>query len=326
MHKVIAAIILTTVLALGACPADAESSRTLPRIGLVFGANPEIAKPSEEAFQQGLRSLGYVDGKNIVVLSRYAHGESAQFPELVKDLIALDVDLLVVTSTAVPAAVQATKTLPIVCPTMEDPVKAGLADSLARPGANLTGLYGLFNETDSKRLELAMEALPGLRRAMLMFEAGDLSLASEANEFSKFARGLGVTLHPVGVHNWEEIKIALKAIERDQPQALILFGSPMMYVLADKVIAGFASSKVPVISDGKHFAEVGALLTYGPDFRDMWRRGAAYVDKILKGVKPGDLPIEQPTKFELIVNLRTARALGITIPESIRLRADELLR
>jgi putative ABC transport system substrate-binding protein len=184
----------------------------------------------------------------------------------------------------------------------------------------------LFNETDSKRLELAMEAVPGLRRAAVMFEASDASLVSGANEFRAFARGLGVTLHLVGVHNWEKIEIALKAMEPNRPQALILFSSPMMYMHAARIIAGFASYKVPVISDGKHFAEAGALLSYSPNFQDMWRRGAVYVDKILKGAKPGDLPIEQPTTFELVVNLRTARALGITIPESILLRADEIIR
>ena len=160
-------IILTNVLAIGACPVDAENPRRLPRIGQVFGANSVIAKPSDEAFRRGLRNLGYVDGENVIILPRYAHGDSARFPALLSELIALNVDVLVVTSTAVPAAMQATKTIAIVCPTMEDPVEAGLAASFARSGANLTGLYGLFNETDSKRLELAMETVPGLRRAVV---------------------------------------------------------------------------------------------------------------------------------------------------------------
>jgi putative ABC transport system substrate-binding protein len=313
-------------LAIGAGLADAEDARKLPRIGQVFGTNPVIARPFDEAFRQGLRDLGYVDGENVTILPRYAHGDPARFPALLSELIALNVNVLFVAQTAIPAAMQLTKTIPIVAPAMEDPVRAGLAASFAHPGGNLTGLSGLDEETDSKRLELAMEVVPGLRRAGLMFEASDAVASGAANELRTLAHGVGVTLHPVGVRNLDQIETALKAMQRNRPQVLILWGTPMMYLHRGRIIAGSASYKVPVISDGREFAEAGALLSYSPSYHEMWRRGALYVDKILKGAKPGDLPIEQPTKFELIINLRMAKALGITIPESLLLRADEIIR
>ena len=285
-----------------------------------------MAKPFDDAFRQGLRDLGYVEGKNVTILPRYAHGDSAQFPALLRELIAFNVDVLFVGHTAIPAAMQLTKTIPIVAPTMDDPVGAGFVASLARPGGNLTGGSMLKLETASKRLELAMEVVPGLRRAELMYEASGFQ-ASVANEFRTLAQGFGVTLHPVGVHNLDEIEVALKTMKRNRPQTLFLWGTPMMYVHGGRIIAECASYKVPVISDaGREFAEAGALLSYAANYHEMWKRSAVYVDKILKGANPGDLPIEQPTKFTLIVNLKTAKALGITIPQSILLRADEVIK
>ncbi len=326
MTRSIAGIILTVLLAIGAGFADAADARKLPRIGLVFGSNPSSAKPFDEAFRQGLRSLGYVDGETVTILPRYALGDAARFPALLSELIALNVDVLFVAHTAIPAAMELTKTIPIVAPTMDDPVNAGYVASFARPGGNLTGGSVLGVETDSKRLELAMEVVPGLRRAGLMFEAADAQTAAQANNFRTLAQGVGVTLHPVGVRNLDEIETALKAMKRNRPQALILILSPFTLLHHGRIIAGSTSYKVPVISENREFAEAGVLLTYSTDYHEMWKRSAVYVDKILKGAKPGDLPIEQPTKFELIVNLKTAKALGIKVPESILLRADEIIR
>jgi putative ABC transport system substrate-binding protein len=305
--------------------ADAEDARKLPRIGQVFGSNPSVAKPYDEAFRQGLRSLGYVDGENVTILPRYAHGDPARYPALLSELIELKVDVLLLAYTTVPAAMQLTKTIPIVAPAMGDALGDGFVASLARPGGNLTGGSTFGGELGSKRLEFAMQMVPGLRRAVVMFEAIGF-LESGANEFRTLAQGVGVTIYPVGVRNLDEIETALKAMQRNRPQALILWGTPMMYEHGFRIIAGSASYKVPVISDGRVFAEAGALLTYNANLHEMWKRSALYVAKILKGAKPGDLPIEQPTRFELIVNLKTAKALGITIPESILLRADEVIR
>ena len=326
MTRSIWRFILTGLLAIGVELANAEDARKLPSIGQVFGSNPIIARPWDEAFRQGLRDLGYVEGKNVIIVPRYALGDSARFPALVSELIALNVDVLFVAHTAIPAAMQLTKTIPIVAPTMDDPVRAGFAASLAHPGGNLTGLSGLGPETDSKRLEMAMEVLPGLRRAALMFEASDALTAASANQFRTFAHGVGVTLDLVGVRNLDEIETALKAMKRNHPQALIVYASPLALLHRGRIIAGSASYNVPVISEGRDFADDGALLTYSADYHEMWKRSAVYVDKILKGARPGDLPIEQPTKFALIVNLKTAKALGITIPQSILLRAEEVIK
>lgn len=318
-------MILTGMLAVGAALAHAEDAGKLPRIGQVFGSNPVIAKPFDEAFRKGLRDLGYVDGENVAILPRYAHGDPARFPALLGELIELKVDVLLLAYTAVPAAMQLTKTIPIVGPAMGDAVGDGFVASLAHPGGNLTGGSTLGAEINSKRLEFAMQVVPGLRRAVLMFEASGF-LASGANKFRTLAHGVGVTLHPVGVRNLDEIETALEAMKSNRPQALILWGTPMMYEHGFRIIAGSTSYKVPVISDGRVFAEAGALITYNANLHEMWRRGGLYVGRILKGAKPGDLPIEQPTKLELIINLRTAKALGITIPESLFLRADQIIR
>ena len=325
MESSMARIALVTLLAISAALASAEDTRKLPKIGVVFGTNPVIGKPFDEALREGLHSLGYVEGENVLMLRRYAQGDAARFPAMIRELIGLNVDVLLVPNTAVAAAVRSTKTVPIVGLAMADPVAAGFVSSLARPGTNLTGLYGLFRETHSKRLQLAIEVVPGLKRAAVIFEA-DPHLASEADELRLFAQSLGVTLHPIAVHNAKELEAALKLMERDRSQALILFGSPLMYIHAQKFIAGVVSHKVPVISEARPFAEAGAVLAYGPDNLDMWKRAGIYVDKILKGAKAAELPIEQPTKFNLVVNMRVAHVLGISIPESILLRANEVIR
>jgi putative ABC transport system substrate-binding protein len=318
-------IVLSGLFFVGVGLADAEDAQKLPRIGQVFGSNPVFVRPFDEGFREGLRDLGYVDGDNVIILPRYAHGDPARYPALLSELIALKVDVLLLANTVVPAAMQLTKTIPIVAPTMGDAVADGFAASFAHPGGNVTGGSVLGPETDAKRLALAKEVVPDLRRAVLMFEASG-ALALGANEFRTRADGVGVTLQLVGVRNLDEIESALKAMKRNRPQALFLWGTPMMAEHGFRVIAGSASYKVPVITDGREFAEAGALFTYNANYHEMWRRGALYVDRILKGAKPGDLPIEQPTKFELIINLRTAKALGITIPESLLQLADEIIR
>jgi putative ABC transport system substrate-binding protein len=319
-------IVLTSLLlAISFGSAGAEERQKLPKIGQLYGTNPSIAKPYDDAVRDGLRSLGYVDGKNITLLPRYARGDPKQFPALLSELIAFDVDVLVVAVTALPAAIQATRTIPIVAPSMADPVAEGLVASLAHPGANLTGGAGLGPAAEFKRLQFAMEVGPGLKRAGLLFEATTPGFVADSNETRKVADGSGVSLHTYGVHNLDEIRSALARIDRDRLQALLLRGTPLILVHRQSILE-FASAKVPVIGESRELAEAGALITYSADYVEMWRQGSVYVDKILKGSKPSDLPIEQPTKFKLIINLRTANALHITIPESIRLLADEIIR
>jgi ABC-type uncharacterized transport system substrate-binding protein len=305
--------------------ADAEENRKTPKIGQLYGTNPSIAKPYDEAFREGLRSFGYVDGNNVILLPRYAHGDPKQFPALLNELIAPNVDVLVVTGTGVPAAMKATRTIPIVCPSMTDPVRDGFVANLAHPGGNLTGGYGLLMEAQSKRLQFAMELVPGLKRAGLLFETTNSGILMDANSAATLAQGLGVSLRTYGVRNPDEVRSALAKLDKDRIQTLFVWNTPLM-LLNRQSIMEVVSQKIPVISDSREFAEIGALVTYAANFVEQWRHAAVYVDKLLRGAKPAELPIEQPTKFELIVNLRAAKALHITIPESILVQADEVIK
>ena len=301
-----------------------EASK-VPRIGQVWFANSSIAGPYDAAFREGLRELGYVDGKNVTLVTRYANSDVTQIPLLLDDLISLPVDIIVVTPKAVQAARQKTTKIPIVCPDMGNPIRDGLVTSLAHPGGNLTGAYALDTETNAKRLELTTELVPGAKNVGVMFDGNDVSLLANAKALRELAQSVGVRLRAFGVRDSNEIQAALDTIERDRLQALIIFDNPLTEVHLEAIMRRVAH-RLPVVSEGRDWAKAGALLTYGADYHDMWKHGATFVDKILKGAKPGDLPIEQPTKFDLIVNMRTAKTLGITIPQSVLLRADAVIR
>lgn len=302
----------------------AESPR-LPVVGEIFGADAPAAKPYEDAFRVGLRELGYVEGKNIIVLTRYANGDARRVPVLLRELIAHPVDVLVVSQKAVHAAKQSAKAIPIVCPTMSDPVGEGLAETLSRPGGNVTGISAVAPETNSKRLELLLEVVPNLKKLAVLIDGNDHGLMSELDEFRVLAHRVGVNVQSLAVRSAEEVGAALKTLDRDRPQALLVFDSAFTEQYSETILR-FAAHRLPVVSEGRDWADAGAVLTYAPSYRGMWMRSATYVDRLLKGAKPSELPIEQPTKFELVVNLKTAKALGITIPESISVRADELIR
>ena len=328
MPRSIWTIVVSVWLATSSILGAAEEGRTLPRIGVVIGSNPSASKPYGQAFLEGLRDLGYVEGKSFVILSRYADGDNSRFPGILAELIGLNVDVLVVTPTAARPAKLATSTIPIVLPSHGDPVGHGLVASLAHPGGNITGLSSSMVETEPKRLELAMEVLPGLKRLGLMFESVPEITASlsEESAFGALARRNGVMLRRYAVSTLGDIQNATRRAAQDRLQGVIVVNTSLLVLYRDLIIEGLTVQRVPVISGGRDMAESGALLTYSPDFLDMWKRSASYVDRILRGAKPGDLPIEQPTKFGLIVNLKSARALGITIPQSILVRADEVIR
>jgi putative tryptophan/tyrosine transport system substrate-binding protein len=306
----------------------AEEARDLPKIGELYGSNPSASKPYDDAFRTGLRELGYIEGRNVIVLPRYANGSNARFPELLAELLALDVDVLVVTPTAAHAAKQATKTVPIVLPSSGDPVKEGLVASLARPGGNITGLSSAAPETDQKRLELAIELLPSVKRLGVLFEAGPgiASAYEDTSDFGVLARKHGVTLQGYEIGDLEDVHKAIKKAVHDRIQVVIVVTTYLTIVHREAIINGLAAERIAVVSGGREMAEAGALLTYSPDYFDMWKRTATFVDKILKGSKPGDLPVEQPTKFELIVNQKMANRFGIALPASISVRADQVLR
>jgi putative ABC transport system substrate-binding protein len=326
MARFIVQIGLAAAIVLVSACAFADEIGKLPQIGMLLGAGPSTAKPYAEAFQDGMRALGYVEGKNVNILTRYANGDPTRHPVLLKELIALRVDVLVVTTAGVAAAKAATSVIPIVCPVFgSDPVRDGLVASLAHPGGNVTGQYPLGSETDSKRLQFAIELVPALKRAALLFEPANPGWVADASALQTVAQSSGVTLHTYGVRDQVEIRAALAGIEKDRSQALIVFNSPLNYINRD-VILNWARHRLPVIGEGRDWAESGALLTYSANFFELFRRSATYVDKILKGAKAASLPIEQSTKFELVVNLRTAKDLGINVPQSILVQADEVIR
>ena len=305
--------------------ADAEEARKLPRIGQLYMGSPLVQQPYDGALRDGLRSLGYIDGKTVVFIARYANGDYTQFPHLARELIEAKVDALVVSTAGVQAALQATQTIPIVAPSMSDPIRDGLVTSLAHPGGNLTGGTGMGPDTDSKRLQFAMELVPGLKRVGLLYDATNPQFDNGAAASRVLANGLGLTLHTYGVRNVDEMRSAFARFDKDRIQALVVWPTPLM-LLHRQSILDVTSRKIPVIAEGAEFAQAGALISYSADYVEMWRHAAVHVDKILKGSKPGDLPIERPTKFVLRVNLKTAKELSITIPESILVQADEVIR
>jgi putative tryptophan/tyrosine transport system substrate-binding protein len=286
--------LLAAAVPVGAAAADA------PTIGQIFGSTPTVAKPYDEAFRQGLRELGYVEGQNIKVISRYANGDAALFPSLVDELIKLKVDVILATPTAVREAARLTQSIPIVCPSRGEPVTEGLVTSLSRPGGNVTGLSQQGWEADAKRLQLATEIVPNLTRFGFLFDARDPSEVSAAEHLEKLGRERGVTVRALPVRGSEDIKATLRSIEKERIQAMLVRSQPLLLLHRDSILK-YAGERLPVLSEGRDMAETGAVLTYSPDFFQMWKRSAVYVDKILKGSKPSELPIEQPTKFDLII-------------------------
>ena len=316
--------ILITVLVIWSGVVPADQGKRLPTIGMAIPVDQSTDAPFQKAFRDGLRDIGYVDGKNVMIVVRYANGDPDTLQAMIKELIALRVDVLVGDAQLLK---EATTTIPIVSPTMGDPVKTGLVSSLARPGGNLTGVSAQVYDVLAKELELARDLVPNLRRLCLLFDENDEpNVAAYADtEFRSLARALGVSVRIMPVGTLADIQAALTTIHKERPQVLIVLESALMHQHLHTIMDSVAH-RLPVISQKRDFAEAGALLSYSVDWLAMFRRSAGYVDKLLKGANPGDLPIEQPTKFELVVNLKTAKALGITIPESILLRADEVIR
>ena len=294
--------------------------------GLAIPIDAASDAPFQKAFREGLRDLGWVDGKNVTLIARYANGDPAKYREIVRELVALRVDVLWGDARELK---EATKTIPIVSPTMDwgDPVRTGLVASLARPGGNLTGPSAQRHDLDPKLLQLTKELLPGLKRLCVLFDARrERNLIEYANnDFPALARDLGISVCTIPIRNINDIRAVPMAIARERPGAAVIWGSPLMWHHRQALISALPD-RLPVINDMYQSAGTGAVMTYSADWLDTFRRTAVYVDKILKGAKPADLPIEQPTKFKLVVNLKTAEALGIKVPESILVLADEIIR
>jgi putative ABC transport system substrate-binding protein len=280
-----------------------------------------------EAFRQGLRELGYIDGKNIVVEWRYADGKLDRVPELASELVRLKVDIIVTGGAqASRAAKEATNTIPIVLARETDPVGTGLVASLARPGGNITGLAAIGPQLAGKRLELLKEIIPKLSRVAVFGNATNPGNAEVLRETEDAARALGLKLQYLEVQSPDDIEGAFQAATKGRAGALITLGNPVIFRHRKRVAELAAKSRLPATYSQMQLADVGGLLVYGPQDEDMYRRSARYIDKILKGTKPADLPVEQPIKFELIINLKTAKQIGLTIPPNVLARADKVIK
>jgi putative ABC transport system substrate-binding protein len=309
--------------------AEAQQAAKIVRIGwlaLNLAASPQLP----EAFLQGLRDLGYVEGRNVVIEYRDAEGKPERLPALAAELVALKVDVIVAGSTVQAlVAKQATRTLPIVFATVADPVTSGLVTSLARPGGNVTGLSNLLPELVGKTLELLTQAVPGVNRVTVLWQPGGWGKRTEkdmlkAAEVS--ARALGVRLQFVEAPGPADFDRAFSDMTRARAGALTVLGSSMFLAERRRLVDLAAKNRLPTVFPFREGVDAGGLMSYGTNLADLYRRAATYVDKILKGAKPGDLPVEQPTKFELVINLKTAKALGLTIPPSVLGRADEVIQ
>jgi len=303
----------------------------VPRIGyLVTGSlqSPE-GRGFLDAFRQGLHEQGYVEGQNIVIEFRAAEGQMERFPALASELVRLKVDVIVAPNTPAARAVQqATTTIPVVVPVMGDPVRDGLVASLARPGGNITGLTFLGPELVPKRLALLKQALPTVSKVVALWHPGaygERTMSDMMKQAEAAVRTLDVDLRLVAVQGPGELERAFSTIGEERADALIVFPSPMLFNERRRIVDLAAKRRLPSMAMGREFVELGGLMSYGASITDLNRRGAAFIDKILKGAKPAELPVEQPTKFELLVNLKTARELGLTIPREFLLLADEVI-
>ena len=293
---------------------------------MLSGFSPSGYAHSYQAFRLGLRDLGWVEGKNISIEYRHAEGRHDRLPDLAADLVRLKVDVIVTAATSDALAAQrATKAIPIVMVAAGNPVANGLVESLARPGGNVTGLSQMLQEVSGKRLELLKEVVPKLSRVAVLWNPNSASATLNWKENQQPARQLGIQLFSLEVRSPSELDKAFEAANSVRAGALAILPDPVISTNLERIVDFAAKSRLPSIYQSSEFADAGGLVTYGPDRADLFRRAAIYVDKILKGTKPGDLPVDQPTKLELVVNLKTAKAIGITIPQSVLFRADKVI-
>jgi putative ABC transport system substrate-binding protein len=321
-------IILAGVLAAALRPANAQRPAGVARIGFLSPATRagdwELRL---QALRGGLRELGYVEGSNLLLETRWGEGHLERLPALAAELVQLKVDVIVAaTSPAVVAAHQATRTIPIVMPLSSDPVGDGLVASLAHPGGNITGLSVMSPELGEKRIQLLKEIFPKPSHAMdVLWNPDYVGMRARFEEARAAAPAVGLSVRSVEARDIRELGTALDAIINEHPDALLILVDPLTLSQRSRIVDFAAAQRLPAIYESSDFVDVGGLISYGINGRDQFRRAASYVDRILKGAKPGDLPIEQPTTFELVVNMKTAKALGITIPQSVLIRADRVI-
>jgi putative ABC transport system substrate-binding protein len=327
MTKKIYRIGLCTMLFALCLPAEAQQTAKIPLIGFLVTSSRSAIPARIEAFRQGLRELGYVEGKNIVIEWRDAEGKADRLPGLASELVRLKVDVIVTEGpTGTRAARQATVTIPIVMGFDSDPVGSGLVASLARPGGNITGLSTLAPEISGKQLELLKEIVPRLSRVGVLGTSTQPGYAQVLKEMDLAAGALGVKLQYLNVLSPKDIETAFRAASKGRADAVLVLTSPVFFSLRTQVVDLVIKSRVPAIYPVSEYVEDGGLVSYGVSYTDLFRRAATYVDKILKGRTPADLPVEQPMKFEFIINLQAAKKIGLTIPPNVLVRADRVIR
>jgi putative ABC transport system substrate-binding protein len=323
-------ILVVVVLFALAVIAEAQQPKKVPRIGYLSSGDPATESVRSEPFRQALRELGYIEGQNISTEYRYAEGKRDRFHELAAELVRLKVDIIVVGGGDqwIRAAKNASKTIPIIMMgTGSDPVEAGLIESLARPGGNVTGVTNLTAELGGKRMELLKEAAPKVARVAILYDPAAPATAREVKEdLPATARALGLTLQPWEVRGADGFDKVFAALNKQRPDGLYVTTGPLVFANRKRILDLAARSRLPSVYVRREFVDAGGLMSYGADLADSYRRVAYFVDRILKGAKPADLPVEQPTKFELVINLKTAKQIGLTIPQSVLYRADKVIK
>jgi putative ABC transport system substrate-binding protein len=324
MNKKILVSVLAVVIVAFVHLAEAQQTKKVARIAFLTSSTASYNLSRFNAFREGLHDLGYVEGKNISVEYRYAEGKLGRLPDLAAELVRLKVDLIIATAdAAVRAAKRATKTIPIVFVGVSDPVGEGFVISLAQPGGNATGLSNIQGELSGKRLELLKEAFPKISRLALLFPSGS---EKYMNEQKLAAQALGIRLVLLPVRRLDDIESAFTTVIKEAAHALLTNPSPRFASARERIVDFAAKNRLPAMYYGPEFVDAGGLMSYGPSYTDMHRRAATYVNKILKGAKPADLPVEQPTKFEFVINLKAAKQIGLIIPPDVLARANKVIK
>lgn len=325
--KLVGIFAIALTFALGGAVAIAQQPEKMPRIGYVDAGSRATTGHRAQAFLQGLRELGYIERENVVIEYRWAEGKLDRLPGFVAELVHAKVDVLVSSATpAIRSAKGQTATIPIVMAGVTDPVGNGFVASLARPGGNITGLTHIAPDLTGKRLELLKEVVPHLLRVAVFWNPNQPGQQAAFDEAQVAARGLKVTVISVEVRNREEIEAVLTGMEKLRPEALFELPDPLIFGNRQLITNSAAKHRIPAMYSFREYVDAGGLMSYGASFPDLVRRAATYVDKILKGAKPAELPVEQPTKFDLVINLKTAKQIGLTIPQSVLYRADSVIR
>jgi putative tryptophan/tyrosine transport system substrate-binding protein len=327
MSKKIFGFALGTLLLALRLPAAAQQPQKVPRIGFFSSTSFSTISSRVEAFRQGLRELGYVEGKNIVIEWRYAEGKFDRLPALAAELVRLKVDVIVSAGPPLTrSAKQTTSTIPIVMGFDDDPVGSGFAVSLARPGGNITGLSTLAPEISGKQLELLREIVPKLSRVAVFGNATQPGIPQALREINLAADAFGIQVQYLEVRGPKDIETTFRAASKERADAILVVSAQVLFSQRKQILDLGVKSRLPAIYNRPEYVEEGGLVFYGVSYTDLFRRAATYVDKILKGAKPADLPIEQPKKFEFIINLKAAKQIGLTIPPNVLARADKVIR